>query len=282
MNDSRLSLTSSLLAGVTVFLAALVWPAAPALAATHHHPSPEASRKASAHPARAAIKAGKATKTAKAGKAAKAVKSEKSSKAKAGRFENMGKANKTEARETARTSERVCTYKGKGAHRRKVGCHVVTVERETAGKAGQAERSAPVRTCQGTVVKHGRRIKERRPCPEPAEPLLTNSPIKAGALEQGSKPVADSAPIKARSAPIRAYAVDGCTFFHNGRKYHIEGLNPDAANGLTHEHATQRLQQILDSGAVALDPISADENGAIRAVVRIGGRNVADLMKQKP
>ena len=55
MNDSRLSLTSSLLAGVTVFLAALVWPAAPALAATHHHPSPEASRKASAHPARAAI-----------------------------------------------------------------------------------------------------------------------------------------------------------------------------------------------------------------------------------
>lgn len=282
MNDSRLSSTSSLLASVAVFFAALVWPAAPALAATHHHHSPEVSRKASAsaRPARAAIKAGKAAKTAKAGKSAKAAKSDKPGKAKSGRF--VGKANKAEAREPAKTSELVCTYKGKGAHRRKVGCHRVTVERETAGKAGQVERSAPAKTCQETVVKRGRKIKQRRACPEPAEPLLTNSPIKAGALEQGSKPVADSAPIKARSAPIRAYAVDGCTFFHNGRKYHIEGLNPDAANGLTHEHATQRLQQILDSGAVALDPISADENGAIRAVVRIGGRNVADLMKQKP
>ncbi|WP_417068009.1 hypothetical protein [Niveibacterium terrae] len=346
MNDSRTRMTSRLLAGLAVLLAAWVLPV-PAFAAHHAKASAASASKAGKHQAKApAAKKGKAAKAGKAdsseqvcthkGKGAhkKTVcrpagksddsrsdapaKSEKvctrqgkgrhaktvckrggkgdsadSAKSERGRTEKVctskgkGRHKKTVCKDVEKSggaesakservrTEKVCTSKGKGRHKKTV-CK--TVEKAVAGTGDKAERAETGKTCSATVIRHGRRIRVRKPCASaPSEPLLTNSPIKEGALDQGAKPAAPSAPVKARTAPIRAYAVDGSTFFHNGRKYRVEGLTPEAG-----EHATQRLQQILDSGPVTVEATSADENGATRAQVRVGGRNVVDLLKQKP
>ncbi len=144
-----------------------------------------------------------------------------------------------------------------------------------------APKAAQAKSCYETVVKKGKKHKVKVACPPASEPMLSKSPINAKALEQSGQPQ-DNAPVKARSAPIRAYAVDGVTFFHNGRKFRIEGLDAGSGAELTHEHAAQRLQQILDSGAVTTESLGPDDSGAMRAVVRVDGRNVADLMKQRP
>ncbi len=152
---------------------------------------------------------------------------------------------------------------------------------KTGGSHASSSKSAKPRACYDTVVRKGKKQRVRVACGEPAEPVLSKSPINAKSLEQSGQPL-DNSPVKARSAPIRAYAVDGTTFFHNGRKFRIEGLDLESGAELTHEHAAQRLQKILDSGAVTTEAIGPDDSGAMRAIVRVGGRDVAELMKQRP
>lgn len=174
-------------------------------------------------------------------------------------------------------------------------CLLMVPAAEAARHAGHATASKPQRghashhgprakVCYAKVRRHGRLIKVRRPCGE-TEKVLTNSPIHEQSLDEAPKTSNGKAPGDAvvagrgRTAIVRAYAVDGATFFHNGRKIRIEGLGPDDNAGLTHELAAQKLQRLLDSGAVSVDPIAADESGATRALVKINGRDVADLMK---
>lgn len=156
--------------------------------------------------------------------------------------------------------------------------------KSSAAKRGSgAARSASAggRTCYETVKRKGKSVRVKTPCPSASSPVLTRSPIHERALQESGTPL-DGSPVKARSAPIRAYAVDGGTFFHNGRKYKVDGLGDAAGAGLTHDHAAHRLQQILDSGHVSLEPIGADDTGAMRALVKVDGRNVAELLRAKP
>jgi hypothetical protein len=157
--------------------------------------------------------------------------------------------------------------------------------KSTSGKSGSksskgSSKSGKGKACYETVTKKGKKHKVKVAC-EAAEPVLSKSPINSKALEQSGQPL-DNSPVKARSAPIRAYAVDGTTFFHNGRKFRIEGLDPDTGVELTHANAAQRLQQILDSGTVTTEALGPDDSGAMRAIVRVDGRDVAELMKQRP
>ena len=151
---------------------------------------------------------------------------------------------------------------------------------KSAKSSKTSSKSGKKKACYETVTKKGKKHKVKVAC-EAAEPMLSKSPINSKALEQSGQPL-DNAPVKARSAPIRAYAVDGTTFFHNGRKFRIEGLDPDTGAELTHASAAQRLQQILDSGTVTTEALGPDDSGAMRAIVRVDGRDVAELMKQKP
>ena len=131
-------------------------------------------------------------------------------------------------------------------------------------------------------MKHkGKSVKVKKPCGESADAVVTKSPINARSLESSGTPL-EGSPLKARTVLIRAYAVDGATFFHNGRKIVIDGLGPEASAGLTHEHSAQRLQRLLDGGTVSIDPVAADESGALRARVRVDGRDVAELMRMQP
>ncbi|MCL2658594.1 MAG: hypothetical protein FWD62_14510 [Betaproteobacteria bacterium] len=164
---------------------------------------------------------------------------------------------------------------------------------KTSSKStGKADAGKPA-SKKGTSGKHAEEAqkepachphkgrKGKRSCAPPAERALSNSPINAKALEESGKPL-DGAPVKARSVPIRAYAVDGATFFLGGRKYRIEGLGADTDAELMHDHAAQRLQGILDSGLVTTEALGLDENGVMRAVVRVNGRDVADLLRARP
>lgn len=103
-----------------------------------------------------------------------------------------------------------------------------------------------------------------------AEPVLT-SPIKQLDLD---KPVGEAkdSDIKARVVPERAYAVDGETFFYQGRKYRVSGLS----GGEGSEMAKQRLQKALDSGGIAVEALGVDDAGVTTAIVRTNGRNLAD------
>jgi hypothetical protein len=132
----------------------------------------------------------------------------------------------------------------------------------------------PASKCRVVKLKHGVR---RQHCPAvaaaPAEPVL-QSPIDENALNK--VPVPDkNGEIKARTAPDRAYAVDGETFFYLGRKYRVAGLNGAGSNDM----AKQRLQKALDSGSLTIEQTNTDDAGVATANVSINGHDVMDQLR---
>lgn len=101
---------------------------------------------------------------------------------------------------------------------------------------------------------------------------LLSSPISSNALE---KAPSDGSDVKVRSAPDRAYAVDGESFFYQGRKYRIAGLEGVEISDM----ARQRLQKQLESGPLEIEALSSDEDGVSAANVRINGSDLAGLLK---
>lgn len=79
----------------------------------------------------------------------------------------------------------------------------------------------------------------------------------------------------AKVALVRAYALDGGSFFQNGQLIRIQGLEGGGAGG---EHARQRLQQALDAGQVTVLPVAGAAGGEMLAVVRVNGHDVAETM----
>ncbi|NSL56789.1 hypothetical protein [Uliginosibacterium aquaticum] len=142
--------------------------------------------------------------------------------------------------------------------------------RKPAGKT--AGTSAALEGCKMQRVRTAKGWTSRKVCNVPVEKTLS-SPIARDALD---KPAADGpeTEVKARSAPDRAYAVDGDTFFYQGRKYKVAGLQGDSS-----DMAKQRLQKQLESGSLMIDPLSTDASGLSTATVRINGRNLADRME---
>ena len=109
------------------------------------------------------------------------------------------------------------------------------------------------------------------PRPEPVRPAVPTAGDAA--------PLAAAAPATRPSRGVsRAYAMDGATFYQNGRKFRVQGLDVNEP-GMTSEHATQRLQRALDSGNLTVDAVESDGAGHTVAVVRVNGRNVADTVR---
>lgn len=127
-----------------------------------------------------------------------------------------------------------------------------------ASKASKAKTKAPVKrksTRKSTVRK------------TPAAPL--RSPISPGALDRDNSR-SNGPELKARSVPDRAYAVDGNTFFHQGKKYRIAGLESSPG-----DLARQRLQMALDKGKLRIEQLETDEMGVTSAHVYAGDRNLS-------
>ena len=75
----------------------------------------------------------------------------------------------------------------------------------------------------------------------------------------------------------RAYAIDGTSFFFDGRRIILHGEDARRPERAT-RHAAQRLQQALDSGTVSVRPVGEDASGAILALVTIEGRDVREML----
>ncbi|MEC5387929.1 hypothetical protein VVD49_19505 [Uliginosibacterium sp. H3] len=143
--------------------------------------------------------------------------------------------------------------------------------KKSATKANDIEI---VKSCREVRVKTAKGYRTQRKCVA-GESALRN-PAGAGDLnaQQGTGKTAE---LKARTIPDRAYAVDGYTFFHQGRKYRVLGIDENVVPAGS-DLAKQRLQMALDSGTINVEPETVDENGTMRALVRVGGKNLADVL----
>jgi endonuclease YncB( thermonuclease family) len=128
------------------------------------------------------------------------------------------------------------------------------------GKAPGARAAAPIairiRPAQVAAV----------PPPVAREPVLL--PV---AMEEPSPPPARPA----KAIPVRAYALDGSSFYQNGQLIRVQGLADPGVGG---EHAKQRLQHLLDGGQLSVLPVDGGPGGEMLAVVRVNGRDVAEAL----
>lgn len=94
---------------------------------------------------------------------------------------------------------------------------------------------------------------------------------------RASVPLAAVPVFRPPKAPAqRHYAVDGTTFYADGvrvRAAGIDSLEMAGASGI----AKQRLQQLLDSGRVSIEPLG-NEGGDTVARVKIDGRDLSELV----
>lgn len=143
-------------------------------------------------------------------------------------------------------------------------------------KNAPAAKAAPAQSCRTVKNKQGKSVRVcSKPAAEaaPVDPAL-RSPISGGTVDAASRQP-DKDESKVRAAPERAYAVDGQSFFYQGRKYRIAGASGLGSNDM----AKQRLQKALESGTLSIDPVSTDEGGVATATVRVNGRDLADQLK---
>ncbi len=78
----------------------------------------------------------------------------------------------------------------------------------------------------------------------------------------------------------RHYAVDGATFYADGvrvRAAGLDGLDMPGASGM----AKQRLQQLLDSGRVSIEPLGNEGGDVTVARVRVDGRDLSELISNR-
>lgn len=137
----------------------------------------------------------------------------------------------------------------------------------------KAAPAASTGSCKNVRIKTSKGYRTVRRCNQES-----SGPLQGGAVAPVDSSTAPE--LKARTIPDRAYAVDGHTFFHQGRKYRVVGINEEqvpAGNDL----AKQRLQLALDSGVVAVEPDAVDDSGTVSAVVRVAGKNLADILNAR-
>jgi hypothetical protein len=106
------------------------------------------------------------------------------------------------------------------------------------------------------------------------EPAL-RSPIRENALDDSAPASGRNGEIKARTVPDHAYAVDGETFFYQGKKYRIAGLSGTGGSDMD----KQRLQKALDGGALSVDTVGTDDSGMSVANVTVNGQSLLDQLR---
>lgn len=140
-----------------------------------------------------------------------------------------------------------------------------------ASKAAASKKAAPAKKATPkkklAPKKKSTSTRKKAAAPKRADPVL-ESPIAPNALQAAPAPVPAT---RMRTAPERAYAVDGETFFYQGKKYRVDGM-PGSNAG---EMGMQRLQKALDGGTVNVEELGAGSDGVTRARVRVDGRDLA-------
>jgi hypothetical protein len=74
----------------------------------------------------------------------------------------------------------------------------------------------------------------------------------------------------------RHYAVDGSTFYADGVRVRAAGLEMLESSAVS-SIGKQKLQQLLDSGRVSIEPLGTKDGDVTLARVRIDGQDVSEL-----
>lgn len=171
----------------------------------------------------------------------------------------------------AKKTSKAATSKKKAA---KTTTKRKTKKRRQSSKSSvsSGNSAAHVRRCH-FVKSHGKTRKVCKWVKARPSGTLTRSPIKADALDPKKGP-AEDADISARSVPHHAYAVDGQTFFYQGKKYRVAGITGTGGSDMD----KQRLQKALDGGDLKIESIQTDEAGQTTAEVTVDGKNLLDQL----
>lgn len=82
-----------------------------------------------------------------------------------------------------------------------------------------------------------------------------------------------------RTVSGRVRTVDGDTFVTDGRRVRVRGVDTWELSQPKGFAARQRLDQLLNSGSVTVDPRALDKYGRTVAIVRVNGQDVSSIMR---
>lgn len=148
--------------------------------------------------------------------------------------------------------------------------HGKSAHAKPAAKAGARKATAGKARGKAVAGKSGRVMRDKR------GRIIRRDPPPPMVQGEGAATPVKSDPVVPKNIPTRAYAADGQSFYLNGRKIRIDGLPVVGPEGS--ELAKQRLQKALDSGPVTIEHKGADAEGVAHGVVRVNGRDLADLL----
>lgn len=130
-------------------------------------------------------------------------------------------------------------------------------------------------------VASGKQVKSAvRPAAKIASKKRVSPTVQAAAKRSAPLAVAVPAFRPPKPPAQRHYAVDGSTFYADGvrvRAAGLDGAEMAGASGM----AKQRLQQLLDSGRVSIEPLGMDGGDVTLARVRVDGRDVSELVSAR-
>jgi len=162
--------------------------------------------------------------------------------------------------------------KASTARKKAVAKHKTT-KKHASRKASTSTKSSASRVRRCHFVKsHGKTRKVCKWVTVRRASTLMKSPIRADALDTRKSSKEDDDDARMRSAPYHAYAVDGRTFFYQGKKYRVAGISGTGGSDMD----KQRLQKALDGGQLKIESIHTDAAGQTSANVTVDGKSLLE------
>ena len=75
--------------------------------------------------------------------------------------------------------------------------------------------------------------------------------------------------------------IDGDTFYYNGKKYRISGIDTPEKGQYNYEQAKIRLETLLKYGNVEIKEVAKDKYGRSVVKLRVNGEDVSDILKRE-
>lgn len=184
----------------------------------------------------------------------------------------LGTGSVAEAAQKRTTSKKTSVKKSSVKKKVAVARTTKSKRRTLSSKKRTSARKRPVARAKGKkATARAKRSVARGP-------LLARLPKARSAPGALSMPRLPESSGDERTLSARAYAMDGATFYQGGRRIRVQGIDARASE-VSSEHAKQRLQRLLDSGRLQVQPVSADSAGNTLSVVTVNGRNVAEMVR---
>lgn len=75
--------------------------------------------------------------------------------------------------------------------------------------------------------------------------------------------------------------IDGDTFYYEGKKYRVSGIDTPEKGQYNFERAKNKLETLLKYGSVEINEMAKDKYGRTVAKVRVNGEYVSDILRRE-